>query len=52
MDDIRIVLSFVWMALANTFALGRVLEEVPNVEIELERIVLLQEAIIPIFYFC
>lgn len=35
---------------ANTFALGRVLEDVPNVEIELERIVPLQEAIIPLFW--
>ncbi|MFC4440448.1 MULTISPECIES: helix-turn-helix domain-containing protein [Natrialbaceae] len=35
---------------AHAFPLGRVLEEYPNVEIELERIVPLREAIIPLFW--
>jgi predicted DNA binding protein len=35
---------------ANTFALGRVLDDIPDIEIELERIVPLQEAIIPLFW--
>lgn len=35
---------------ADAFPLGRVLEEYPNVEIELERIVPLREAIIPLFW--
>ena len=35
---------------ADAFPLGRVLEDVPDVEIELERIVPLQEAIIPLFW--
>lgn len=35
---------------ADAFALGRVLEDVPEAAIELERIVPLQEAIIPLFW--
>ncbi|RKD94780.1 helix-turn-helix domain-containing protein [Halopiger aswanensis] len=35
---------------ADAFPLGRVLEDIPGVEIELERIVPLQEAIIPLFW--
>lgn len=35
---------------AGAFPLGRVLDDVPEVEIELERIVPLQEAIIPLFW--
>lgn len=35
---------------AHTFALGRVLDDIPDIEIELERIVPLQEAIIPLFW--
>ena len=35
---------------ADAFPLGRVLDDVPEVEIELERIVPLQEAIIPLFW--
>lgn len=35
---------------ADSFALGRVLEDVPEATIELERIVPLQEAIIPLFW--
>ncbi|GAB7020417.1 helix-turn-helix domain-containing protein [Halostagnicola bangensis] len=35
---------------AHAFPLGRVLEKYPNVEIELERIVPLSEAIIPLFW--
>lgn len=35
---------------ADVFPLGRILDDVPDVEIELERIVPLQEAIIPLFW--
>lgn len=35
---------------SGTFPLGRVLDEFPDVEIELERIVPLQEAIVPLFW--
>lgn len=35
---------------ADSFPLGRVLEDLPGVEIELERIVPLREAIIPLFW--
>lgn len=35
---------------ADAFPLGRVLEEYPNAEIELERLVPLREAIIPLFW--
>lgn len=35
---------------ADTFPLGRVLEDFPDVEIELERIVPLQETIVPLFW--
>lgn len=35
---------------ADAFPLGRVLEEYPDVEIELERLVPLREAIIPLFW--
>ncbi|WP_435158335.1 hypothetical protein [Haladaptatus sp. DFWS20] len=35
---------------ANAFELGRLLEEVPGIQIELERIVPLQDSIIPLFW--
>jgi predicted DNA binding protein len=35
---------------ADAFELGRVLQDFPNVEVELERIVPLQESIIPLFW--
>lgn len=35
---------------AETFPLGQILEEFPDIEIELERLVPLQEAIIPLFW--
>lgn len=35
---------------ANAFPLGRILEEFPEIEIELERLVPLREAIIPLFW--
>jgi len=35
---------------ADTFPLGRILDEYPAVEIELERIVPLREAIVPLFW--
>jgi len=35
---------------ADAFPLGRILEEYPDIEIELERIVPLREAIVPLFW--